>query len=209
VTPTGVARDRDLRRAQQLAALTVAWNVTEGAIAITAAVLAGSQALFGFGADSAVESISAAVLAWRLTVERRDPKRAEHVEANALRAIGASFLVLAAIVGFDAVRALVVRDEPAVSLVGMVLTGVSLVVMPLLAIRKRQVGEALGSQAAIADSRQTRACAWLSAVVLAGLLLNATLGWWWADPIAALAVAVLLVHEGREALSADRIDDCC
>ena len=205
------ANDRNdlLRRAQRLAALTVGWNVVEGIVAITAAVLAGSQALFGFGADSAVESISASVLAWRLTAERRDPRRAEQVEHTALRVIGVSFLLLAAFVGFDAIRALVVHDEPAASQVGIVLTTVSLVVMPLLAIRKRRVADALDSRAAAADSNQTWACAWLSAVVLAGLVLNATLGWWWADPVAALAVVVLLFREGREALTAEQVDDCC
>lgn len=198
-----------LHRARRLAIFTVAWNIAEGAVAITAAVLAGSQALLGFGADSAIESISAAVLTWRLGVERRDPQRAEEVEQTALRVIGVSFLLLAAFVAFDAVRALAVQDEPASSMVGIVLTGLSLVVMPWLAVRKRRVADRLASRAAVADSQQTWACAWLSAVVLAGLVLNAWLGWWWADPVAALAVVVLLVREGREALTAQHVDDCC
>lgn len=207
--PTTTERTDLLRQAQRLAALTVGWNVTEGIIAIAAAVAAGSQALLGFGADSAIESISAAVLAWRLTAERRDPHRTEQVEHTALRAIGVSFLLLAAFVGFDAIRALAVQDEPAASLVGIILTLVSLIVMPVLAIRKRWVADALASRAAVADSNQTWACAWLSAVVLTGLVLNATLGWWWADPVAALGVVVVLVREGREALTADHVDDCC
>lgn len=198
-----------LHRARRLAIFTVAWNIAEGAVAITAAVLAGSQALLGFGADSAIESISAAVLTWRLGAERRDPQRAEEVEQTALRVIGVSFLLLAAFVAFDAVRALAVQDEPASSMVGIVLTGLSLVVMPWLAVRKRRVADRLASRAAVADSQQTWACAWLSAVVLAGLVLNAWLGWWWADPVAALAVVVLLVREGREALTAQHVDDCC
>lgn len=198
-----------LHQARRLAIFTVAWNLAEGAVAITAAVLAGSQALFGFGADSAIESISAAVLSWRLTTERRDPRRAEEVEHTALRAIGVSFLLLAAFVAFDASRALLVQDEPASSLVGIVLTGLSLIVMPWLAVRKRRVADELASRAAVADSQQTWACAWLSAVVLAGLVLNATLGWWWADPLAALVVVVVLVREGREALTAEHVDDCC
>lgn len=211
-TPTLAASDDRrslLRRAQWLAGLTVVWNVVEGVVAITAAVLAGSQALLGFGADSAVESISAAVLAWRLTAERRDPARADAVEQQALRVIGISFLLLAALVGADAVRALVVQDEPSTSVVGIVLTSVSLAVMPVLAVRKRRVADALGSRAAVADSQQTWACAWLSAVVLAGLGLNAALGWWWADPVAALAVVAMLMREGREALTAEHVDDCC
>ncbi len=207
--PITSERTELLRRAQRLAAITVGWNVTEGIIAITAAVMAGSQALFGFGADSAIESISAGVLAWRLTAERRDPHRVEQVERAALRGIGISFLALATFVGADAIRALLARDEPETSVVGIVLTLVSLIVMPWLAVRKRRVAEALDSRAAIADSNQTWACAWLSAVVLVGLLLNATLGWWWADPIAALGVVALLVREGREALTADHVDDCC
>lgn len=209
-TGTDPTARRDLlHRARRLAVFTVVWNVVEGVVAITAAVLAGSQALFGFGADSAIESISAAVLTWRLTAERRDPHRAEEVERVALRAIGVSFLVLAAYVAFDAVRALVVQDEPSASPVGIVLTSLSLVVMPWLAIRKRRVADALSSRAAVADSQQTWACAWLSAVVLAGLVLNAALGWWWADPVAALAVVVLLVREGREVLEGEDLDDCC
>jgi divalent metal cation (Fe/Co/Zn/Cd) transporter len=198
-----------LRRSQRLAAFTVAWNVTEGVVAIAAAWVAGSRALAGFGLDSAVESISASVLLWRLSTERRDPERVERVERVAVRAIGASFLVLAAFVGVEAIRSLAVRAEPDASPVGIALTLVSLVVMPVLAARKRRVAVALDSKAAQADSAQTRACAYLSAVVLAGLVLNAAFGWWWADPLAALGVVAFLVREGREALSAEHVDDCC
>lgn len=198
-----------LGRARRLAAFTVAWNVVEGLVAITAAWVAGSRALAGFGLDSAVESISATVLLWRLGVERRDPERAEAVERRALRAMGISLLLLAVFVGVESVRSLLLRDEPHVSVVGIGLTAVSLVVIPLLARRKRTVAVALGSRAAEADSAQTRACANLSAVVLAGLVLNAAFGWWWADPLAALGVVAFLVSEGREALSAEHVDDCC
>lgn len=198
-----------LRRSQRLAAFTVAWNVTEGVVAIAAAWVAGSRALAGFGLDSAVESISASVLLWRLSTERRDPERVERVERIAVRAIGASFLVLAAFVGVEAIRSLAVRAEPDASPVGIALTLVSLVVMPVLAARKRRVAVALGSKAAQADSAQTRACAYLSAVVVAGLVLNAAFGWWWADPLAALGVVAFLVLESREALSAEHVDHCC
>lgn len=198
-----------LRRSQRLAAFTVAWNITEGVVAIAAAWVAGSRALAGFGLDSAVESISASVLLWRLSTERRDPERVERVERIAVRAIGASFLVLAAFVGVEAIRSLAVRAEPDASPVGIALTLVSLVVMPVLAARKRRVAVALGSKAAQADSAQTRACAYLSAVVVAGLVLNAAFGWWWADPLAALGVVAFLVLESREALSAEHVDDCC
>ena len=198
-----------LRRAHRLALFTATWNVTEGIIALTAAWIAGSRALAGFGLDSAVESISAAVLLWRLRVERRDPRRVERVERVATRAIGASFLVLAAYVAIESVRSLVTGDRPDASPIGITLTLVSLVVMPILATRKRRVAIALGSKSAEADSAQTRACAYLSAVVVAGLVLNAALGWWWADPVAALGVVMFLVLEGREALTAEHVDDCC
>lgn len=206
-TPT--RRQALLRRALWLAIFTVVWNLAEGVVAITAAALAGSRALIGFGVDSFVESISAGVLIWRLRVEHRAPHRAEQVEQRALRLIGIAFLVLAAVVGVESVRSLVAGDQPDTSIVGIALTGVSLIVMPLLARAKRRVGVELGERSVTADSAQTRACAYLSAVVLAGLAVNATLGWWWADPIAALGVVAFLVHEGREALEAEHVDDCC
>lgn len=198
-----------LRRALWLAVFTVSWNLVEGVVAITAAALAGSRALIGFGIDSFVESISAGVLIWRLRVEQRDPHRAEEVEARALRLIGWAFLALAALVGVESVRSLLAGDRPDTSVVGIVLTSVSLAVMPVLARAKRRVGTELGERSVTADSAQTRACAYLSAVVLAGLGLNAAFGWWWADPLAALGVVAFLVHEGREALAAEHLDDCC
>lgn len=206
---TSSNRARLLRLAQGLAVFTIAYNLAEGAVAIVAARIADSGALLGFGLDSGIESISGAVLLWRLTVERRSPERAERVEHVAARAIGVSFLTLAAYVAYDAVTALINRNEPETSIIGILLTASSLVVMPVLARRKHRVAVALGSKAAEADSNQTWACVWLSAVVLVGLALNATLGWWWADPIAALGVVVFLVLEGREALTADTLADCC
>ncbi len=167
------------------------------------------RALAGFGLDSAVESISATVLLWRLGAERRDPERVDRVERLAVRAIGISFLVLASFVAYEAIRSLVLHHEPDASPVGIALTLVSLVVMPVLARRKRHVAVALASRAAEADSAQTRACAYLSAVVLTGLALNAVFGWWWADPIAALGVVVFLLREGRGALTTEHLDDCC
>jgi divalent metal cation (Fe/Co/Zn/Cd) transporter len=202
-------RERLLRTAQGLAGFTVGYNLAEGVIAVIAAVIAGSGALLGFGLDSAIESISGSVLLWRLTVERQRPERAERVEHLAARAIGVSFLVLAAYVAYDAISALANREEPATSVVGIALTSISLVVMPVLARRKHHVAVALGSKAAEADTNQTWACVWLSAVVLVGLTLNAALGWWWADPIAALGVVGFLVLEGREALTNAELDDCC
>lgn len=198
-----------LRRAWWLAVFTVAWNLAEGGVAITAAALAGSRALVGFGVDSFVESASATVLIWRLSVERRSPERAEHVEQRALRIIGVTFLALATLVGMESFRSLLAGEQPDVSWTGIVLTVVSLIVMPVLAREKRRVGGALGSRSVEADSQQTQACVYLSAVVLAGLAANAAFGWWWADPVAALGVVVFLVREGLEALQAEHVDDCC
>jgi divalent metal cation (Fe/Co/Zn/Cd) transporter len=198
-----------LRRATHLAWFTVGWNILEGIVAISAALVAGSQALLGFGLDSGVESLSASVVLWRLYAEQRDPERAEAVEHRALRLIGVAFLVLAAFIAVDSIRSLVGRHEPDASIIGIVLTSLSLLVMQWLARSKRQVGIAMGSRAVEADSAQTSACVYLSAVVLVGLVLNAVLGWWWADPLAALGVVLFLVQEGREALTAEHADDCC
>lgn len=195
-----MSRVTQLARGQQLAAFTVAYNLIEGAIAITAGIAAASQALIGFGADSGVESISATVLLWRLGAERRDPDRAERVEHAATRAIGVSFLLLAAWVAYESITALAGHDEPDAAPVGLALTAVSLIVMPVLARRKQHVAAALHSRAAAADAAQTMACVWLSGVVLVGLALNTAFEWWWADPLAALAVVILLLNEAREAL---------
>ena len=196
-----------LHRGQQLAGFTVAYNLIEGAIAIAAGLAANSGALLGFGFDSGVESISAAVLLWRIGVERREPERAERVERSAERLIGISFLLLGAYVAFDAISDLVNAERPDTSIVGLVLTALSLIVMPVLARKKKRVADALDSNAARADAAQTMACVWLSLVVLAGLALNAILDWWWADPVAALGVVLLLLNEGREALFDDDDDD--
>lgn len=206
---SGTERRNQVALARRLAVFTVGWNLAEGAVAITAAVMAGSQALLGFGVDSAVESLSATVLLWRLGAERRDPERAEWAERMALRAIGVTFVLLAAFVAYESVRSLALHEEPDASPVGIGITALSLVVMPVLARRKRRVAIALDSRAARADSAQTWACVWLSAIVLGGLVLNAALGWWWADPVAALVVVGLLLNEGREALTADEVEDCC
>jgi divalent metal cation (Fe/Co/Zn/Cd) transporter len=202
-------REELLGRALRLGYFTVAWNVAEGIVAVVAAVLAGSRALLGFGLDSGVESLSGMVLIWRLRTERRDPETAERVEHQALRLIGVTFFALAAFVGFESVRSLIQASEPDASLVGIIVTAVSLAVMPVLARRKRLVAIAMGSKAVEADSAQTWACVYLSVVVLVGLVLNGLFGWWWADPVAALIVVVLLVREGREALTAEHVDDCC
>ena len=205
----GIGREALLVRAQRLGRFTVGWNVAEGFIAITAAIIAGSSALLGFGLDSFVESLSAGVLLWRLGAERRNPERADQVERIATKIIGASFIVLATIVAYEAIHTLASRTRPDTTPIGIALTAVSLVVMPILAHHKRQVAVALASKAAEADSAQTTACAYLSAIVLAGLALNTLLDWWWADPVAALVVVAFLLNEGRHALTTGQLDDCC
>jgi divalent metal cation (Fe/Co/Zn/Cd) transporter len=176
---------------------------------LTAAAAAGSLALVGFGVDSIVESASAVVVLWRLLAERRAPDRVDQLEHRAVTVIGVTFLGLAALVGVESVRSLVAGDRSDATVVGIGLTIVSLIVMPVLARAKRSVGRALDSRSVEADSRQTDACVYLSIVVLVGLVANAWLGWWWADPVAALGVVVFLVLEGVRALRAERIDDCC
>jgi cation diffusion facilitator family transporter len=198
----GMTRTTLLRRALRLEYLTVGWNVLEGLVAIAAGLASGSVALIGFGLDSFVETISGVVLIWRLRIERAgaDEERVEQVERRAEWLVGIAFLVLAAYVGFEALRTLLAAEAPDASPVGIALTAVSLVLMLWLARAKRRVGEALGSRALVADAEQTQACWYLSAVTLGGLVANAVLGWWWADPLAALGIVVLLVREGLEAI---------
>ncbi|HEX5826715.1 MAG TPA: cation transporter [Candidatus Limnocylindrales bacterium] len=205
-----LTRPQLLRRGLRLEYLTVGWNVVEGAIAVGAGLLAGSVALIGFGVDSFVETISGAVLIWRLSSEARgtlDEEAVERIEHRAERFVGVAFLLLAAYVAFEAIRSLVTGEAPDASPVGIALTAVSIGVMLWLARAKRLTGEALGSRALIADARQTAACWYLSVVTLSGLALNAVLGWWWADPVAALGIVVLLVREGLEAIRGEDEDE--
>ena len=204
------SRPRLLARALHLEYLTVGWNVIEGVIAVTAALAAGSVALLGFGIDSFVETISGLVLIWRLRREATgtlDEEAIEAIERRAERLVGASFFLLAAYITFDAITTLLAQEKPEASPVGIALTAVSIGVMLWLARAKRRVATALGSRALAADAEQTQACWYLSVVVLAGIGLNAALGWWWADPVAALGVVVLLVREGLEAWRGDEDDD--
>jgi len=204
------ARRAQLVRAVRLEYLTVGWNLVEGAIAITAALAAGSVALLGFGIDSFVESVSGSVLVWRLRSEAaggRDAETLERVDRHAERLVGFSFLALAAYVVFDALTTLLSQERPDASPVGMALAAISIGVMLWLARAKRRTAAQLGSRALAADAEQTQACWYLSVVVLGGIGLNAVFGWWWADPVAALGVSVLLVREGREALIGETDDD--
>jgi divalent metal cation (Fe/Co/Zn/Cd) transporter len=204
-----VNRESLIRTALWLGWFTILYNLAEGAVAIAGATIAASDALLSFGLDSIVESLSGSVIVWRLYSERNNPARAERVEQRALKIIGVAFLLLAAWVAQDSIRTLIAGDRPDTSVIGIAVTALSLVVMPILATKKRRVGIALGSRAVESDSRQTTACVYLSAVVLGGLVLNAVLGWWWADPVAALGVVVFLIREGSETLRAEHADDCC
>jgi divalent metal cation (Fe/Co/Zn/Cd) transporter len=186
-----------------LAWATIAWNVVEAIVAIAAGTAAGSIALVGFGLDSTVEVLSALVIVWQFH------GLAEDRERLALKLISVSFFALAAYVGIRAFIDLTARSEPDSSTTGIGLAIASLLVMPMLAAAKRRTGRAMGSSTVLADSNQTKLCAYLSAILLGGLILNATLQWWWADPIAALAIAVLAANEGREAWRGETCDDCC
>jgi divalent metal cation (Fe/Co/Zn/Cd) transporter len=194
-------REEGVRHALRLEYLTVGWNVVEGVVAVTAAVLAGSVALLGFGVDSFVESASGGVLVWRLLAERRgaDPERVERLDARAHRLVGASLFLLAAYVAFEAAAALWTREAPRPSAVGIGLAAVSILAMQWLARAKRRAARRLGSRALEADAFQTTACFWLSIVTLAGVGLNALFGWWWADPVAALGMTAFIAREGLEA----------
>lgn len=189
------------RRIRLLVAATIAYNTVEAVVAITAGALASSTALIGFGLDSVVEVSSAAAVAWQFTAA--DPHRRERVT---LRIIAASFFVLAAYVTVESFRALAGAAHAEHSPVGIALAAVSLVVMPGLSFAQRRAGREFGSASAVADSKQTLLCTYLSAVLLIGLVANAAFGWWWADPVAALVIAAVAVKEGRDAW---RGDACC
>jgi divalent metal cation (Fe/Co/Zn/Cd) transporter len=194
-----VSRLALVRRGLLLNYVTLGYNSLEGLIAIGAGVVAGSIALVGFGLDSLIELSASVAALWRLYSDR-DAARRALAERVALRTIGALFLALAVYVAADAVHALAVRSTPDESLVGIVLAACSLAVMPLLARAKRRVAFAVGSGALAAEARQTAFCTYLSAILLAGLLLNGILGWWWADPVAALAMIPFIAKEGWDGL---------
>ena len=189
------------RRAQLLAGASVAYNVVEAVIAITAGIVAGSVALVGFGLDSVVEVSSGLIILWQFRHSMPESR-----ERLALRLMAISFFALAAYVAVESTRALAFGADPDPSPVGIALAAASLVVMPFLSWAQRRTGKALGSNAVVADSTQTLLCTYLSAVLLVGLLLNATLGWSWADPVAGLVIAAIALKEGRDAW---RGEGCC
>lgn len=204
---TTTERERLVRRGLWLAGLTIAWNVIEAVVAVTAGLAAGSLALVAFGFDSTIEVLSAWVVVWQFRAELRGGYDHER-ERRALRLIAITFFVLAAYVLIEAGRDLFLVDgEAGESVVGIVLAAASLVAMPSLAWAKRRTATPLGSPTLRADAQETLLCAWLSASLLAGLALNAALGWWWADPVAAVAIAALAAREGLEAWRGDDDDD--
>jgi divalent metal cation (Fe/Co/Zn/Cd) transporter len=194
-----------VKRGQGLEYFTIAYNSLEGLIAIVAGIIAGSIALVGFGFDSVIEVTSGAALLWRLHADM-DEERRERVELLTLRIVGVCFLALALYVAYDAVSSLTAHELSERSIPGILLAVASLIVMPLLARRKRKVAQGIGSKAMRADAKQTEFCTYLSAILLGGLLLNAVFGWWWADPLAALLMVPFITKEGIEAL---RGDTCC
>jgi divalent metal cation (Fe/Co/Zn/Cd) transporter len=186
------------RRIRWIVTATIGYNLIEAVVAITAGAAASSSALIAFGLDSTIEVLSAAAVAWQFT--RRDPER---WEKGTLRVIAVAFFALAAYVIVSSLSALISRVEVEHSTLGIVITALSLGIMPVLSFAERRAGRELGSATAVADSKQTLICAYLSAAVLGGLLLNSLLGWWWADAIAGLVIAGFAIREGMEAWRGD------
>lgn len=199
-----VRRNLLVRRIRIFVAILIGYNVIEAIVALSAGAAVSSSALIGFGLDSIIEVSSAVALAWQFSAKDHEVRESrEHI---ALRVTAVAFFALAAVVGFDSIRTLLGSGEAGPSTVGIVLAAVSLLVMPGLSYVQRRAGRELGSASAVADSKQTLLCAYMSGVLLVGLVLNAWLGWSWADPIAALVIAGVAIKEGREAW---RGDTCC
>lgn len=196
------------RRALRLSYFTVGYNLIEGIVSIAAGLLAGSVALVGFGLDSFVESLSGTVMIWRFSGHPSiSPEEEERREARAVRLVGSAFLVLAAYVTYESIEKLVRREAPDPSLPGVIIALLSIVIMPILFYLKYKTGKALGSRSAVADSKQTLACVFLSVALLIGLGLNYLYGLWWADPVAGLVIVLFVAREGYEALREEKL--CC
>ena len=201
------ARQLIAQRGKRLEYFTIAWNTLEGLVAVIAGLMAGSISLLGFGIDSFIEVTSGAAVLWRMSVDA-DVHRRERNEKLALRIVGGCFLVLAAYVSYESIADLIQRSKPEASLAGIILAAVSLVVMPLLSRAKKRVGNKLASAAMHADARQTEFCTYLSAILLGGLLLNSIFGLWWADPVAGLVMAPIIVKEGYDGVQAKACHAC-
>lgn len=195
------------RRGRRLEYFTIAWNCLEGVVAVIAGLIAGSISLVGFGIDSFIEVTSGAALLWRMSVDA-DVDHRERNERLALRTVGLCFITLSAYIAYESIADLRRRQAPEHSIPGIILACVSLLVMPLLSRAKRKVGTALSSAAMHADAKQTDFCVYLSAILLGGLLLNALLGLWWADPVAALVMAPIIAKEGVEGIRGEVCHDC-
>ena len=198
-------RAHELGRGKRLEYFTIAWNTLEGLVAVIFGAMAGSVSLVGFGIDSFIEVTSGSTLLWRMSVDADEEKR-ERNEKLSLRIVGVCFLALAAYVAYESAFDLLSRKQPEHSIPGIALACVSLIVMPLLSRAKKKVGNSLASAAMRADAKQTDFCVYLSVILLAGLLLNAALGWWWADPIAALIMVPIISKEGIDGIKAK---SCC
>jgi len=194
---------RQARRARQLSWLSLAYMSAEGAIAITAAILAGSVALLGFGLDSVIEGLASVIIIWRFTGSRT---LSEESEQRAQKAVAVTFFLLAPYIAGDAIYALVNQDKPTTSWLGIALSVTSLIVMPLLGTAKKRIGASIDSRATEGEGSQNLLCSYLAAAVLLGLLANTLFGLWWLDPVVGLLIATLALHEGREAWQGD---DCC
>lgn len=197
-----------VHRGRRLEYFTIGWNALEGLVAVIAGVVAGSISLVSFGIDSFIEVASGSILLWRMSVDGVVERR-EKNERRALRFVGICFLILTVYILYESTMDLLARRAPVRSLPGIVLACVALIVMPVLSRAKRKVGRALGSAAMHADAKQTEFCTYLSAILLAGLLFNAVLGWWWADPVAALIMVPFIAKEGIEGVQGRACDDCC
>jgi divalent metal cation (Fe/Co/Zn/Cd) transporter len=202
-----IARSALIRRGLLLNYATIGYNTVEAVVSLIAGLLAGSVALLGFGIDSVIEVTASGVAQWRLRSDG-EPVRRERVERTSLRLIGACFLGLAAYVTVDAGKSLWLQERPSRTIVGVVILALSVLVMPLLARAKREVADQMQSGALRAEARQTSLCAYLSIIALSGVALNAAFGWWWADPVAALAMVPIIVIEGIAGVWG-KADDCC
>jgi len=205
VSELTIARQAIAHRGRRLEYFTIVWNSLEGLVAVAAGLLAGSISLVGFGMDSFIEVTSGATLLWRMSVDA-DVDSRERNEKLSLRIVGVCFIVLAVYITYEALADLIRKTAPEHSVPGIALACVSLIVMPILSRAKKSVGNALSSAAMKADARQTDFCVYLSAILLAGLVLNAVLGWWWADPIAALIMVPIVAKEGFDGIKART---CC
>jgi divalent metal cation (Fe/Co/Zn/Cd) transporter len=201
-------RQAAAKRGKRLEYFTIVWNSLEGLVALIAGALAGSISLVGFGIDSFIEVTSGATLLWRMTVDAEEQAR-ERNERFSLRIVGICFLALSAYIAYESVADLISQKAPEYSIPGIILACVSLIVMPILSRAKKRVGKELSSAAMNADARQTDFCVYLSAILLAGLILNAALGWWWADPVAALIMVPIVAKEGFDGVKGKACCDSC